>query len=550
MLTHDSRYHNRRGHFFDFRWNVRASVKAKLIPDFGHSFPWIVDTLVRAQVQFNVPQDKWLPGTKAYFESGAVVDHESEPILPHGGSMEFLYEDAGVARADRKDVGPVSSLRSQEHWRLALDNLDLVKLGDPAEFYERTNVFTTRFALKAARERLFELSNFPTGGKERKELMQGMMDPTAEVPASCIASGRAGRGTAQPVAMLVSVAIGSAAVGEQAVMMSMTLAPPTVAGAADGAGGGVWGGVPRGGGDCSGDGDDGTSATTSSADGNRRGCMANVPSSRSSIQTLPSATLEAGEAESGMELDLEDSGAAAAESGGERGSREKAINRPVGRCAPKANAKARAATKKIAKKGTKRSAGQLAKEEEVAKADIKRKQAQLKQQRKRARRAAALKADPKKAAKAAARKSKQNKELYARSKASKRAVGSSSRRSSDNVADATRTTTATATATATVTATATATAAASATSTATPTDTNNRSDGSGGSNSGRSSGGSNRSGKLPALNVWKCTLCGEVDATFSGVSCTVGLCDGYICHNCARQAPPRTEPKCSVCKWA
>ena len=81
-----------------------------------------------------------------------------------------------------------------------MDNLDLVKLGDPAEFNERTNVFTTRFALKAARERLFELSNFPTGGKERKELMQGMMDPTAEIPASCIASGRAGGGTAQPVA--------------------------------------------------------------------------------------------------------------------------------------------------------------------------------------------------------------------------------------------------------------------------------------------------------------------------------------------------------------
>jgi hypothetical protein len=101
MLTHDFRYRNRRGHFFDFRWNVRASVKAKLIPDFGHSFPWIVDTLIRAQAQFNVPQDKWLPGTKAYFESGAVVDHDSEPILPHGGSMEFLYEDGCWCGAGR-----------------------------------------------------------------------------------------------------------------------------------------------------------------------------------------------------------------------------------------------------------------------------------------------------------------------------------------------------------------------------------------------------------------------------------------------------------------
>ena len=38
-------YHNRRGHFHDFRWNVRASIKAGFIPNFGHSFPWLIDSL-------------------------------------------------------------------------------------------------------------------------------------------------------------------------------------------------------------------------------------------------------------------------------------------------------------------------------------------------------------------------------------------------------------------------------------------------------------------------------------------------------------------------
>jgi hypothetical protein len=84
------------------------------------------------------------------------------------------------------------------------------------------------------------------------------------------------------------------------------------------------GGVPRGGGygGRDGDADDGTSATTSSAGANSKGCMASVPSSRSSIRSVDSAKPDDGESESIMELDLEEDGAAAAESGGEGWPRE------------------------------------------------------------------------------------------------------------------------------------------------------------------------------------------------------------------------------------
>jgi hypothetical protein len=43
---------------FDFVWNIKASVAARLMPDVGHFCPWLVDALIDVYRDLGIPLPK------------------------------------------------------------------------------------------------------------------------------------------------------------------------------------------------------------------------------------------------------------------------------------------------------------------------------------------------------------------------------------------------------------------------------------------------------------------------------------------------------------
>ena len=141
---------NARSNLFDYVWNIKALVRAKLIPDIGHFWPWINDLCVRA-LDGMPERDAAIPPV---LRRWVLTDTTREPVTEFGiqWAEVLVALDGGTAQ-------PRSALRVRADVDAVLATAEVMSAvvrGDAAAVQQLSGVVTDSGSLETLRERTIE----------------------------------------------------------------------------------------------------------------------------------------------------------------------------------------------------------------------------------------------------------------------------------------------------------------------------------------------------------------------------------------------------------